>query len=182
MKIFTVLAFLLLIAPISSYGMLGERMGFLATLSGSLDFINFEKPELTDTSHKATGFGIEISPGIRYSTWFVISPFAMFTSATDSDNENLTYFMTGYGGELKLRIAPINIKGGYGLYMLDEKLDKATVSFKNGAGWHAGVGFEALLGPGLTIFLDAKYRFINFVKYAAEMSSTSAILGVTSYF
>jgi len=182
MKKFLLIFFLLLVIPISSHAMSGGTIGFLATLNGSLDFISFEKPELSDTSHKATGFGLEVAPGLRYGSSFVISPFAMFTSATDSDNENLTYFMTGYGAELKLRLAPINFKGGYGLYMLDEKLDKTTVSFKKGAGWHAGIGFEALLGPGLTIFLDAKYRLINFTKYAAEAACTSAILGVTSYF
>ena len=100
----------------------------------------------------------------------------------NKDNENLTYFMTGYGGEMKMRLAPINFKAGYGLYKIDEKLENNKVAFTHGAGWHAGVGFEALLGPGLTIFLDAKYRFINFVKYAAEISCTSAILGVASYF
>jgi len=165
-----------------SHAKFGGTLGFYANMSGTLDFVELEKKAIDDTTIKGTGFGLEVSPGLRAGSFFSIGPFAMFSSISNSDDEDITYFLSGYGGEAKIRIAPINFKGGYGFYALKETVDTVKTDYDKASGWHAAVGFEALLGPGLTISLDAKYRFINFSKHGAELKSTSAVLGVTSYF
>jgi len=178
--------FLLLIFIFSSmaHAKFGGKFGFFASLNGSLDFVDFKKPAVSDSTYRGTGFGLEVSPGVRFGSSISASPFAMFSSISNSDDEDLSYLFVGYGGELKIRFAPINFKGGYGLYRLTEKIKDVDddTKYNKGAGWHLAVGFEALLGPGLTIFLDAKYRNVNFVKNRAELKSTSAVLGVSSYF
>ena len=160
----------------------GGKLGFYATLNGSLDFVEFKKPAVDDVNHKGTGFGLEVAPGIRFGSSIALGPFAIFSSISDSNDDKKNYLLSGYGGLLKIRFAPINFKGGYGFYFLDETIDDFKTSYKNASGWHAGIGFEALLGPGLTISLDGKYQMINFTKHGAELTGTSIILGVTSYF
>ena len=158
------------------------KLGFYASMHGSIDFVEFAKPGVDNIKREGTGFGLELSPGVRLGSFLAFGPFGMLSSIADSTHDNKTYLLSGYGGEMKIRFAPINIKGGYGSYTFKETVGEVETDYKKGTGWHASVGFEALLGPGMTIFLDAKYRKINFSKFAAEIVSTSGILGVTSYF
>lgn len=169
-----------------SHAKLGQ-FGFFSSLQGSMDFIEFERPH-RGTTEKGTGYGLGFLFGIRFGSTLSIAPFGLFSSITNSNDDNITYLMGGYGGEAKLRIAPLNIKGGYGVYSLTEKVKNAsdgtfvTSKYDEATGWHVGGGIETLLGPGMTIYLDYKYTFINFSKDVAEITSNSALLGVAFYF
>jgi hypothetical protein len=170
-----------LFSSISHADILG-KLGFFASLNGTGDFVEFKKPDVESKKHEGIGFGLAALIGMRFGSFLAIAPFGMFTSISDSSYDNISYLLSGYGGEAKIRFAPINIKGGYGLYQLKEKVAAVETDYSKGVGWHASIGFEALLAPGLTIFIDAKYRALNFKHHSAELVSTSGAVGVTSYF
>ena len=74
-KLLLIILFLCIVSP-KLYA-----KGMYTSIAGTVDFIRFKKPLVSETTYKGTGFGMIISPGIRYRSRFAVGPFGMFTSA-----------------------------------------------------------------------------------------------------